>query len=214
MLNIKDTEDKKIYISSDFHLGHRQPFIWQTRGYTSVEDHDKFIINTVNQTVKYDDILFFLGDFCLNTSLPQFEEYLSRIQCNNIYMLLGNHNSPHYKDRYIPCIKTYLGALYEEGMELFPIRYRNIVYIGNQVRVILNGQFIVLSHYPLYSWDEMKRGSWMLHGHEHSAVKDHLPEGNAGKILDVSWDYFKKPLSLPEIKVIMDKKEIVSIGHH
>jgi calcineurin-like phosphoesterase family protein len=99
-------------------------------------------------------------------------------------------------------------------IESYPFQYKNMMYLGYYVEAVLNGQYCVLCHYAINSWKDMRQGSWLLHGHEHSDVKNHLPEGTDGKILDTGWDYFKKPLSLSDIKKIMESKIILSVGHH
>jgi predicted MPP superfamily phosphohydrolase len=43
--------------------------------------------------VKPNDYLFYLGDWCLNTSAEEFENDLTQINCRNILMIWGNHNS-------------------------------------------------------------------------------------------------------------------------
>ena len=79
----------KNFITSDLHLGHAKPFIWEKRGYTSIQDHDDKIIDKINELVGPNDTLFSLGDFCLNTTEPQLESYLSRIACQNIYLYVN-----------------------------------------------------------------------------------------------------------------------------
>lgn len=207
-------KNKNVFFTSDTHLGHQKPFIWESRGYLSVQDHDNHIIHIINNVVQPDDILFHLGDFCLNTSIDVFEIYINQIKCQNIYLLHGNHNNPHYKNVYLPLVKSFLGEKYENDMEVYPIRYKNIFYVGYYIELKLNGKYIILSHFPFYSWNGMSFGSWMLHGHEHSKITEHLPEGSNGKILDVSWDYFKRPISYNEINDIMETKNIKNIGHH
>lgn len=214
MFNFKNTETQKIFFTSDLHIGHRQEFVWKSRGFDSVEEHDESILNNINSIVKDDDILFNLGDLTLNTTIERFEDIILKIKCKNMYMFFGNHPNRHYKNVYIPMVKNILGDKYTPESEIYPLRYKNIIYLNHITELILGGQYVVLCHYPLYSWNHMKDGSWMLHGHEHSAVPEHLPDGKYGKILDVGWDYFKKPLSFNEIEEIMKNKEIVSVGHH
>jgi calcineurin-like phosphoesterase family protein len=209
MINIRQTEEQNVYVTSDFHLGHKQTFIYESRGHSSVDEHDNFVIDETNKVVRSTDILFHLGDFCLNTSLPKFEEYLSRINCHNIYMLFGNHPNPHYKNIYLPCIQTYLGGLYEEGIELYPIRYKNIIYIGNYTEITIDNQFVVLCHYPLHSWNHMSHGSIHLFGHLHG---NNSPTN--GKRMDVAWDILKRPYSFKEITNIMENRPIISDGGH
>lgn len=212
LLNIKETSEQKIYISSDFHLGHQRDFVWKDRGYENPSAHDAGVIDIINSVVQPTDILIFLGDFCLNTKMDQFNGYLSRIQCQNIYALWGNHNNPQEKNVYIPGQPKQL--IREIQVETYPFEYRNMIFLPSYVEAILNKQYVVLQHYPIYVWNEMSHGAWMLCGHSHYGCPLTKSESSHGKILDVGWDGHKKPLSLAEITKIMDGKQIVSVDHH
>lgn len=206
MINLRDTEEQKIYVSSDFHLGHQREFVWKDRGYTSVKEHDDGLINTLNETVRPNDILFFLGDFCLNTTTEQFNAYLDRINCQNIMALWGNHNNPHEKNIYRKMVGD---------TEQYPLKYKNMTYLGHYADVIINGQYVVLFHYPIYIWNEQKNGSWMLCGHSHYGCPMTTADNLYGKILDVGWDGHSKPWSISEIATVMDgKRFIANDAHH
>lgn len=76
---------------------------------------------------------------------------------------------------------------------------------GNSgIEINIEGQKIILNHYPLKSWKDIENGSWLLSGHEHGNFKDI----EKGKMLDIGWCRFKKPLSFLEIKEIMDSRKI------
>ena len=217
LLNFKDTEYQKTYISSDFHLNHDPKWenpIWKMRGFNSACEMTDAIIKSVNDTARAQDNLLFLGDLCLNTPISQFEELISRIFCQNIYMLHGNHANPHFKNVYRPLVKKILGDTYSENSEIYPLRYKNLIFIGDYAEATLNGQMCVLSHYALRSWNHMAHGSFCLHGHEHGEVLESSPDDITAKILDVAWDTFKKPLSISEIVGIMSRKKMKSAGHH
>ncbi len=201
MLKLKDTPERKIYFTSDLHLGHKKDFVWKTRGYESVEAHDTGIIDTINSIVRPSDVLLFLGDFCLNTPIKQFEEYLTRVQCQNIWALWGNHNNPHEKQVY--------REMQFEGTETYPSSYLNMVFMGYYLEATLNGHYAVLCHFPIYIWNHMFHGAWMLCGHSHGGCPLTIKDNIEGKMLDVGWDEHKKPLSIDEISEIMNKKQIV-----
>jgi calcineurin-like phosphoesterase family protein len=205
MLNLRDKDDQKIFVTSDLHLGHQREFVWQARGYASAAEHDAGVIQTINETVRPNDILFMLGDLCLNTPLPQLDAHLDAIKCQNIYSLWGNHNNPHEKAVY--------RKLVPEG-ERYPVRYKNMVYYGHYLEAILNGQFVVMFHYPIYIWNEQKHGAWMLCGHSHYGCPMTQVDNLQGKILDVGWDGHARPWSLSEISDVMSKKQIVSNDEH
>lgn len=217
MINIRETEDQKIYVSTDFHLNHNPKWetpIWKMRGFNSAAEMTDGIIQSVNDVVRPTDYLIYLGDLCLNTTPSQFEELIARLKCQTIYMLHGNHPNPHYKNIYVQLVKQALGDKYTDGSEVYPLRYKNIIYVGHYDEAILNGQMVILSHYAFRSWNHMSHGSWCLHGHEHGAIADSGPNSATAKILDVAWDTFRKPLSFSEIQIIMNKKKITSVGHH
>ena len=205
MLNIRQTEESKIYVSSDFHFGHARDFVWKDRGFASVAEHDDGLIKVINETVRPTDYLFFLGDFCLNSTREQFDAYLDKINCQNIIALWGNHNNPHEKSVY--------RKLVPEG-ERYPVKYKNFTYQGHYLEAVLDGQYVIMMHYPILVWNEMKHGTWMLCGHSHYGCPVTTAENPEGKILDVGWDGHGKPWSLPEISAVMNKKQFKAVDAH
>jgi calcineurin-like phosphoesterase family protein len=216
MVNLKQTEDRRVYFTSDWHLGHQQEFVWKVRGYSSYEDHTNSIIDITNSIVNPNDILINLGDFCLNTTVEKFEEYISRFNCQIIWLLWGNHPNPHYKNIYQPLVKKFFNneTYYSPDTEVYPLRYKNIVYRGHSLEVCVDGQFIVLSHYPISVWNEIAHGAWCLCGHSHGNFPLSQTGNLTSKLLDVGWDLHKKPLSLSEIADIMKDKNIPVLDHH
>lgn len=216
MLRIKETEEQKVYVSTDFHLGHNPKWpvpIWEMRGFKSTGEHDTAVVDSVNAIVRSNDILLYLGDFCLNTSIAQFDAFLDAIKCQNIRSIWGNHNNPHEKAIYRPIVRGMLPHATPD-IEVYPIGYKNLTYYGNYVEAIINGQYCVLCHYPLMVWNHMKNGAWMLCGHSHCGYEPTTARATVGKILDCGWDDYKKPLSFMEIQTIMETKKIISAGHH
>lgn len=214
-------KDQDIYFCSDTHFFHQRDFIWQARGFGSPEDHTNKLIQIINETVKPTGILFHLGDFCLNTTEERFESILARINCQNIYLLWGNHNSQVWKT-YKRELAIYLHSRYGEDVgcnisndiEIYPFKYKNITFLGDYQEVIINGQIIIMNHYSLRVWNHMSKGSWMLSGHSHNSDKERLKNCKLGKCLDIGVDGQLKPYSFEEIRKIMNYKEIESVDHH
>ena len=205
-MKLKTEENSKVWFSSDFHLGHNKPFVWEKRGHKNVDECTDYIISTLNERIRPEDKLFFLGDFCLNTKESRFEEYLSRIQCQNIYMLWGNHANPSrsiYKREISGLIKS------QDHFEIYPFRYRNVVFMGDYAEISVDGKYFILSHYPIHSWNMMSSGSIHLFGHMHC---QNSPE--TGLRMDVGWDKHKRPYSFDDIKGIMANKKIKEVDHH
>jgi calcineurin-like phosphoesterase family protein len=160
---LKINRDKNVFVTSDTHFGHNKSFIYEARGYNSVEEHTEKTIEKINTKVKKDDILFHLGDFSLNTSEEQFEKIISKIECQNIHCLFGNHPNP-MKKIYRRQISEQFGR---EDINVTPIKYKNLIFLGNQIDCIIYGKYVVMNHFPLDIWDYMKDGSFMLTGHSH-----------------------------------------------
>lgn len=209
------TGKQNIFFTSDTHLGHNKPFIYEKRGYKNSEDHTWGVIGEINNTVGVDDILFHLGDFCLNTTEEQLNVYLSKINCNNILYVNGNHNNPLaalYKRELNN--RGIAGSFFGGFEELYPLKVGKVTFIGPYREVLIDKQVAVLSHFPILSFNELKRGAWMLCGHSHGSCDLTKLSSKKGKYLDVGWDVHRKPLCFHDLKQIMDQKHLEIVDHH
>lgn len=105
------------------------------------------IVDNINGRVAADDELYILGDFSFKMTAQDAYGLRERIACRRIHLVPGNHD----KDWTQPAVA---GAFTVEP----PICVLKI-----------DGQKIVLSHYPMADWQGMSHGSWHLHGHIHSS---------------------------------------------
>ena len=139
-----------IYFTSDLHFGHNKNFIWASRGFSSIEEHDRIIIDNINKTVKEEDELYILGDIMLEDNNNGIKK-LQQIHCKNIYIILGNHCTDARKNLYdsLPNIQV-LGYSY-------PFKYRKWHFM--------------LSHYPMitsnYDDNSFYKTVYNLCGHSH-----------------------------------------------
>jgi calcineurin-like phosphoesterase family protein len=168
------------------------------------------IINKVNEIVRPNDIIFNLGDFCLNTTEEEFESFLSALNCQNIYYITGNHNS-RIKDAYKKALQSELGRA---DINAYPVRYKNIVFCGDYMEVVIDGQLIIMCHYPMDVFNEMRHSAIMVCGHSHYTYEKTRSDYQGSKRLDLSWDGHMKPLSFQEVRNIMNKKNIPELDHH
>lgn len=139
------------YFTSDLHFCHNKPFIYEDRGFKSIEEHDATIIENWNSIVKDEDTVFVLGDLMLNND----KEGIKKINQLNgtISIILGNHDT---SDRI---------NIYKDGlMKLYSIKYAD--------KIKYKGYDFFLCHYPLETenFDDrgMKHTLIDLHGHTHS----------------------------------------------
>jgi calcineurin-like phosphoesterase family protein len=54
-----------IWFSTDFHFGHKNIIFYCNRPFGGVAEMDQVILERLNISVKYNDTLYFLGDFCI-----------------------------------------------------------------------------------------------------------------------------------------------------
>ena len=102
------------------------------------------IINSINSVVSRKDNLVIIGDFCHTKNKDRdldIKKLRDRINCFNVYLILGNHDDRKYMSKYFTCYDQYTFKI--------------------------DGQVIFTFHYPCRSWDKKSYGSWMLYGHTH-----------------------------------------------
>lgn len=222
-----NTKDQNVWFVSDLHYNHSPKWpvpIWKQRGFNSVEESNVYTISKINEFVNHNDILFSLGDLTLNCEEEKFESFINQINCRNIYCLFGNHPNPMatiYKREclnYFRKITNNPHSLEEyqlyKDLEIYPFRYKNLIFIGNTAQIIVDNQLINLSHFPYRIFDKMGKNAWGLSGHSHGTDKDRLPNSKNQKALDLSWDIYLKPLSFKDIQKIMQYKEFIQLDHH
>lgn len=96
---------KNIYFTSDTHYHHRNIVRgiseWEkfekgsshqnTRDFNTLEEHDEALIKSINSLVKYDDILYHLGDWSFGGH-EQIKKFRDRLECKEIHLIFGNHD--------------------------------------------------------------------------------------------------------------------------
>jgi calcineurin-like phosphoesterase family protein len=134
-----------IYYTADLHLGHENIIRHCNRPFSAVEEMDEHLISSWNSVVNPNDTVYILGDLIFRNKTPT-EKYLSRLKGQK-HLILGNHDRQWVKE-------ADLGKYFKSVDKLDQITDRN--------------QRIIVCHYPLMSWDQMGRGSYMVHGHIHN----------------------------------------------
>ncbi len=186
---MKFKNDENIWVSSDPHYNHRNicrgVSTWEsgTRDYDDMESMNNKLVENINKSINHNDILFCLGDWSFG-GRGSVSEFRSQIDCKNIHLILGNH------DKHI-------------SMDGFRS-------VNNYLEIKIDGIKMVLSHYPIASWNGLKRGSIHLFGHCHLPTEHKLREG---KSMDVGFDGNNMmPYSMKEIISIMNTQPISSIS--
>lgn len=179
----------EIWLTSDSHFCHRQPFLYEPRGFKSIEEHDEAIIQNWNSLVKPDDIVYHLGDVMLNDD----ERGLKCLQRLNghIHLIRGNHCTDNRLLKYAECW--------------------NVESVGDWATVIKSGkQSIYLSHFPTITSNfdvdkPLKARMVNVCGHTHT--KDPFADWNKGLIFHCELDTNNcKPWNLEDILKVIRKR--------
>jgi len=206
-----------IYFTADLHINHRNIIKYLNRPFMSEAEkqalasastrdevkavrisddtiaiHDNALIDNINATVQSGDLLYVLGDFCMGR-LEEVRAYRNRINCNNIFLIRGNHDK---------------------------LRDNEYKQVFNNVKdldsITWNGQKIVVCHYPMISWRNSCHGAWQLYGHCHGNLMHFLVEhGLDEKLLsmDVGVDCNNySPVSVETVQKVMEHKSFCAIG--
>jgi len=205
------SKDQKIWFISDLHLGHAKDFILNPRGYANVDEALADTWLQLTETIKPEDIVFNLGDAVIGAGPKTMDlaKRLAYLPCQKQYFIWGNHNAG-VKQLYDDC-RHELGLLADD-VEIYPLNYPNspFVYLGHYVEINIDGIPVVLTHYPITSWNEMGRGSFNIHGHCHR----NLPDDPKLRRIDVGWEWQKRPVEWNEIARILLARTNKAPDHH
>ena len=157
------------FFTSDSHFGHAGVLAMSARPFASIEEHDEALVAAWNASVGPRDEVWHLGDFALGAS-PQRCVALFRRLRGRKCLVRGNH------DR-----RRVLDLPWHEQHDLASRR--------------IEGQRVVLSHYPMRAWPGVWRGSIHLFGHTHGSLPDTSQSCDVG--VD-RWAY--RPVTLREIQ--------------
>lgn len=84
-----------VFFISDTHFSHNKEFIYVSRGFSSIEEHDETLVKLWNLTVRKRDIVYHLGDVTFGNF-----EILARLN-GAIKVVLGNHDNYNKLSPYV-----------------------------------------------------------------------------------------------------------------
>ena len=184
------------YFTSDFHLQHKRIIEFSKRPFANVEEMDEAIIKNWNSRITNQDCIYFLGDFAFSNAA--FVAQTIRRLNGRILFIRGNHEQPLEQ--------------FFKGIKGYPDIWPRVEFLGDYKEVTINGQVIILCHYPFLIWNKKHYNSWCLAGHSQYNLPATRKEATAfGKVLDVGVDGNNfMPYSFDEIVEIMKNKPMMS----
>lgn len=181
--------------------------IWKMRGFNSSEEHDLAIVQNWNNKASEETIGFLLGDIVFGRDAESHLRFLAdNLKYSKLYVMSGNHQAG-WKQLFESVDENVYKA--SHGGEL--------IFVPNYLEAYVNGQAIVMSHYPILSWNGQGKGSWMLFSHVHGS----LGKSDIGKLYisrgysrEVSVEMAPSPLTYGEIHAEMRQKKWFSPDRH
>ena len=168
------TEKKRqhVWFTSDWHFGHQSILYFyperrelmdisleelQTNKELAVSKMDEYLIKLWNETVKKEDTVYYLGDFCLQNK--EYTEKILRRLHGKKHLILGNH------DKSLKGLEHY----FESVSQIKECKFTN-----NQFPFIDKDETfcVEMCHFPLLTWNRRNNGSVHVHGHCHGSCDD------------------------------------------
>lgn len=208
MLKITLEKNQKLWFFSDPHYSHKNICrgttnwrtqdgeipIEQTRNFGLVDEMNDRIINNLNYSIDQDDIAICLGDWSFG-GFENIQKFRDRIICRNIYLITGNHDQHILNNR--DNIRSIFSGINEHYTQLDVLIPKGKEH---------HKEHLILSHFPICSWENMNKGWIHLFGHVHLPPHKKMM---AGRSMDVGMDGNNfEPYSLTEINSLLKNKPI------
>lgn len=135
-----------IWLISDTHLNHDKEFIWKARGFNSIYEMNNAIIERWNEVVKYDDVVYHLGDFImsdLDSGIALIKQLNGKIK-----LAIGNHDTQNRLNSFCD--------LYNFDDIQFGYRLKK------------GKKSFLLTHYQTLTGNFDNSKTYSIHGHTHS----------------------------------------------
>jgi calcineurin-like phosphoesterase family protein len=178
--------------TSDLHLMHKNIIQYSNRPWT-YEGQTEEIIRRWNSRVGLMDTVYHLGDFA----------FAGRKKANAVIEIIKELNGEITFIRGNHCENS-LWQLIEDA------NLPHVAEICHYKEISVEGQPIVMCHYPFETWNRSHHGSFHLHGHCHGSLPPR------GKRLDVGLDNHpdRQVFTYQEVCAHMAEQVFVPNDHH
>jgi len=188
----KAGEGKGPFFTSDLHFEHKRICEYSGRPWSQDKNTEE-LIQRWNSRVGIMDDVYHLGDFAFiyPKKIGLLFEILGELN-GQIHLIRGNH-----------CDHKVWQLVEDQNLP-------QIMWIKDYHELKVQGQPIVLCHYPMEVWNGSHHGSWMLHGHCHGSLAPR------GRRLDVGIDNHagQQVFSYAEVAEHMARQKFVVVDHH
>ena len=187
----ENMSELKLFVTSDLHLNHDKDFVYASRGFQTIQEHDEAIIRNWNSVVSKNDMVYVLGDVIMGNDREDSLNKLKRLN-GKIFILLGNHDTDKKFNDYSKCPNVFV--VFDDKYDLMPM-YSIMQKVGKWS--------FLCSHYPtimtgnIFDSEHLSK-RFCLHGHTHSKDKfEYFQYGCYNVALDA---HNNTPVSIEDIK--------------
>lgn len=169
-----------VYFLSDTHFNHEK--IYSLRGFSSIDEHDNSVADSISKELRSRDTLVLLGDisftvnFDLNQKLLESYNRVHGCSCTKlpyfIKIVQGNHDKASRLNKLVN------NGVINSYQALLEFKYGGVNFVA--------------THVPVHP-DCLTRWKFNLHGHTHD-----IDIGSA-KYINVSWEKFNRPISINDV---------------
>lgn len=155
-ININIEKGQQVWFTSDQHFGHKNIINYCNRPFADTFAMDNWLINSWNEVVGDNDIVFILGDITMFPDGHKIKKLLDQLTGKHIYIVPGNHDKV------------------EKGFRLLTDERYTILHDITRVKLEgheLGNLEVMLSHVPLMTWPGRDKGVPNLFGHIHSGPR-------------------------------------------
>ena len=132
--------------TADTHFGHENIVRFCDRPWSSIDEHDRGLVELWNAVVGPDDTVYVVGDFAHKVHPRRMRDLFDSLRGEK-HLILGNHDNGGTKS--LPWAS-----------------------VSERLTVNVDGQRCQLDHYPGRSWLGSNRGAVQLFGHTHGRLPD------------------------------------------
>lgn len=132
---------------ADTHFGHKNVMKYDNRPWQDVQTMEVEMARLWNEAVSADDIVYILGDVVWSKKADEYARILGQLNGTKI-VIKGNH---------------------DKSDVLTDLADRQIIQHWSRLEVVKDSdRFVVLSHFPILSFENMLQDNWYhLYGHVH-----------------------------------------------
>ncbi len=143
-----------IYFTSDTHFSDPRVLRIDHRPFANLEEHDETLIRNWNAVVADGDEIWHLGDVVSSRAVP-CDTILSRLNGRK-HLIIGNNDPPA------------------------TVEAKGWASVQHYAELKLEGEHLILCHYPFRTWNKIGKKSINLHGHSHGRLKPFLRQYDVG----------------------------------